>query len=133
MIATHAKIGTREKWCQISGAQYDKTRMLESWRAGVLLMAVQPTDPLGRRHYLMALGEGADAGAIWDNEATTVTDLVRKRGNAIASLPEESVKSWRKAVEPIYDAWTKQISARGHNGQELLESARELIAKHEST
>jgi TRAP-type C4-dicarboxylate transport system substrate-binding protein len=75
----------------------------------------------------------ADAGAIWDNEATTVTDLVRKRGNAIASLPEESVKSWRKAVEPIYDAWTKQISARGHNGQELLESARELIAKHEST
>jgi TRAP-type C4-dicarboxylate transport system substrate-binding protein len=75
----------------------------------------------------------ADAGAIWDNEATTVTDLVRKRGNTIASLPEESAKSWRKAVEPIYDAWTKQISARGHNGQELLESARELIAKHEST
>jgi TRAP-type C4-dicarboxylate transport system substrate-binding protein len=78
------------------------------------------------------LRPAADAGAIWDNEAEAVTDLVRKRKNTIASLPEEGVKSWRNRVEPIYDAWAKQISARGQNGQKLLESARELVAKYES-
>jgi TRAP-type transport system periplasmic protein len=79
------------------------------------------------------LRPAADAGAIWDNEAAAVTELVLKRKNTIESLPEESVKSWRKAVEPIYAAWVKQISDRGQNGQKLLESARELIAKYEST
>jgi TRAP-type transport system periplasmic protein len=77
------------------------------------------------------LRPAADAGAIWDNEAVAVTELVRKRKNTIESLPEESVKSWRKAVEPIYDAWAKQISDRGQNGQNLLASARELVAKYE--
>ncbi len=78
------------------------------------------------------LRPAADAGSIWDNEAVGVTELVLKRKNTIESLPEESVKSWRKAVEPIYDTWVKQISDRGQNGQKLLESARELVAKYES-
>ena len=77
------------------------------------------------------LQPAADAGAIWDNEATVVTDLVRKRNNTIESLPEESVNSWRKSVEPIYAAWVKQISDRGQNGQKLLDSARELVRKYE--
>jgi TRAP-type C4-dicarboxylate transport system substrate-binding protein len=77
------------------------------------------------------LRPAADAGAIWDNEAVVVTDLVRKRKNTIESLPEEGVKSWRKAVEPIYEAWVKQIADRGQNGQKLVETARELVTKYE--
>jgi TRAP-type C4-dicarboxylate transport system substrate-binding protein len=78
------------------------------------------------------LQPAVNAGAIWDNEAAVVTDLVRRRNNTIQSLPEESVKSWRKAVEPIDEVWVKQISDRGQNGQKLLESARELVAKYEA-
>jgi TRAP-type C4-dicarboxylate transport system substrate-binding protein len=78
------------------------------------------------------LRPAADAGSIWDNESVGVTELVLKRKNTIESLPEESVKSWRKAVEPIYDAWVKQISDRGQDGQKLVESARELVTKYES-
>jgi TRAP-type C4-dicarboxylate transport system substrate-binding protein len=78
------------------------------------------------------LQPAANAGAIWDNEAAVVTDLVRKRNNTIQSLPGESVRSWRKTVEPIHEVWVKQISDRGHNGQKLLENARELVAKYES-
>jgi TRAP-type C4-dicarboxylate transport system substrate-binding protein len=78
------------------------------------------------------LRPAADAGSIWDNEAVGVTELVLKRKNTIESLPEESVKSWRKAVEPIYDAWVKQISDRGQDGRKLVESARELVTKYES-
>ena len=77
------------------------------------------------------LKPAAEAGAIWDNEAVVVTDLVRKRKNTIESLLEESVKSWRKAVEPIYEAWVKQIGDRGQNGQKLVETARELVTKYE--
>ena len=71
-----------------------------------------------------ALGKATREAPDWD--------LVRKRKNTIESLPEESVKSWRKAVEPIYEAWVKQISDRGQNGQKLVETARELVAKYES-
>jgi hypothetical protein len=41
------------------------------------------------------------------------------------------VKSWRKAVEPIYEAWVKRIADRGQNGQKLVETARELVTKYE--
>src|SRR5262249_54847180 len=78
------------------------------------------------------LKPATDAGAVWDNEAVVVTELVRKRKNTIESLPEESVKSWRKAVEPIYEAWIKQISDRGQNGQKLVETAREFVSKYET-
>ena len=77
------------------------------------------------------LGPAADAGAIWDNEATAVTELVRKRQNTVESLPDDAVKAWRKAVEPIYDTWVKQMSERGQDGRKLIESVRELVAKYE--
>jgi TRAP-type C4-dicarboxylate transport system substrate-binding protein len=79
------------------------------------------------------LKPAADAGAIWDTEAEAVTDLVRKRKNTIASLPEDSVKAWRGAVEPIYANWASQISAGGQDGKKLIESARELVGKYEAT
>jgi TRAP-type C4-dicarboxylate transport system substrate-binding protein len=79
------------------------------------------------------LKPAADAGAIWDNEAMVVTELARRRRNTVGSVSEEGLKAWRDAVHPIYDAWVKQMSDRGQNGQKLLESARELVAKHEST
>lgn len=78
------------------------------------------------------LKPAADAGAIWDNEAEVVTDLVRKRKNTIVSLPEESVKAWRGVIEPIYATWANQITARGQDGKKLIESARELVAKYEA-
>ena len=74
----------------------------------------------------------ANAGAIWDEQAIVVTDLVKKRKNTVESLSDESVKAWRQSVEPIYSGWVKQLDHDGHNGAKLLESARELVAKYEA-
>ena len=70
-----------------------------------------PTDLKAAIDANSGLKPAADAGAIWDNEAEAVTDLVRKRKNTIASLPEESVKAWRGAVDPIYANWAGTLAA----------------------
>jgi TRAP-type transport system periplasmic protein len=79
------------------------------------------------------VGPAAEAGAIWDDQASIVTDLVQKRRNTIAQLPDDQVKAWQKVVEPIHAAWIKQVTDSGRNGAKLLQSARELVAKHQST
>jgi TRAP-type C4-dicarboxylate transport system substrate-binding protein len=78
------------------------------------------------------VGPAAEAGAIWDDQASVVTDLVQKRRNTIAQLPEDQVKTWQKLVEPIHSSWVKQITDSGRNGAKLLDSARELVAKHQA-
>ena len=78
------------------------------------------------------IGPAVQAGSVWDDQASVVTDLVRKRGNTIGQLPDDSVLKWRKTVEPIHTAWVKQVSDGGRNGVKLLESARELVAKHQT-
>jgi TRAP-type C4-dicarboxylate transport system substrate-binding protein len=75
----------------------------------------------------------AQAGAIWDEQASVVTDLVQKRRNSVAQMSDDSVKAWRKLVEPIQAAWVKQVTDRGADGSKLLASAQELIVKHQST
>jgi TRAP-type transport system periplasmic protein len=74
----------------------------------------------------------AQAGAIWDDQASVVTDLVQKRRNTVVEMSDDSVKSWQKLVEPIQAGWVKQVTDRGHNGVKLLESARELVAKYQT-
>jgi TRAP-type C4-dicarboxylate transport system substrate-binding protein len=74
----------------------------------------------------------AQAGAIWDDQASVVTDLVQKRRNTVVEMSDDSVKSWQKLVEPIHAGWVKQVTDRGHNGVKLLESARELVAKYQT-
>jgi len=78
------------------------------------------------------IAPAAQAGAVWDDQASVVTELVRKRGNTITQLPEDGVKAWQKIAEPIEAAWVKQVSDKGHDGAKLLDSARELIAKHQA-
>jgi TRAP-type transport system periplasmic protein len=78
------------------------------------------------------LQPAAQAGSIWDEQAAVVTDLVQKRKNTVVELPDDNVKAWQKLVEPIHAAWVKQVTDRGHNGAKLLDSARELVAKHQT-
>jgi hypothetical protein len=124
----------RERWSFRTAKTQRWGRMLNGAKPAVVSRMRVSDDKQNEQGTVANSGlrPAADAGAIWDNEAVSVTELVRNRKNTIGSLPEEGVKSWRKAVEPIYDTWSKQISDRGQNGQKLLESARELVAKYES-
>jgi TRAP-type C4-dicarboxylate transport system substrate-binding protein len=72
------------------------------------------------------------AGTMWDNEGATVADMVKQRGNTITTLTPQETARWRKATEPVIEAWRKQMKDRGMDGAKLLETARALLAKYES-
>ena len=70
------------------------------------------------------------AGAMWDIEAAAVADMVVQRGDSIATLLPEAVTRWRKATEPVVDAWLKQMKDHKADGGKLLANARALLEKY---
>jgi TRAP-type C4-dicarboxylate transport system substrate-binding protein len=70
------------------------------------------------------------AGAMWDLQASSVVDMVNRRGDPIVTLTPEAVAPWRRATEPVIDAWLKQMKARKIDGERLLASARSLFDKY---
>ena len=69
------------------------------------------------------------AGKVWDDQAIAVSDMVRKRGNAITTLSVEENVRWRKAVEPVREAWLKGMKDKGLDGGKLLAAAESMIAE----
>ena len=72
------------------------------------------------------------AGIMWDLQASSVADMVNRRGDPIVTLTPDGVAPWRKATEPVIGAWLKQMKARKIDGEKLLASARSLFDKYAS-
>ena len=72
------------------------------------------------------------AGTMWDLKAKAVADAVSQSGEPIVTLDPDAVARWRKATEPVVDAWRKDMKAHKGDGDKLLASARELFAKYAS-
>ena len=72
----------------------------------------------------------AIAGAMWDVQAAAVIDMVSGRGDPITTLLPEAVAHWRKATEPVIEAWLKDMKERKADGGKLLANARALLAKY---
>ncbi len=72
----------------------------------------------------------AMAGAMWDQEAAAVADMVVQRGDPIATLQPEAVEHWRKATEPVVDAWQRQMKEHKVDGGKLIANARALLEKY---
>ena len=70
------------------------------------------------------------AGAMWDVQAAAVVDMVGGRGDPITTLLPEAVARWRKATEPVIDAWLKDMKEHKVDGGKLLANARALLAKY---
>lgn len=68
------------------------------------------------------------AGKVWDDAAVVVSDMVKKRGNAITTLSLEENLRWRKACAPVVDAWIKAVKDKGIDGGNLLGSAEALLS-----
>lgn len=56
--------------------------------------------------------------------------LAEARNNQFYTVPASELEGWRKMAQSIADEWVKEMSAKGHDGKALIESARSLIAKH---
>lgn len=74
-------------------------------------------------------GQAAAAivGASLDEQAVTVSELARKRGNTLIELSEAETIRWREAVKPVEQAWLAQMQQRGVDGAALLADARALV------
>ena len=70
------------------------------------------------------------AGAMWDVQAAAVVDMVSGRGDPITTLLPEAVAHWRKATQPVIDAWLKDMKEHKVDGGKLLANLRALQAKY---
>jgi TRAP-type transport system periplasmic protein len=72
----------------------------------------------------------AMAGAMWDQQAAAVANMVVERGDLIVTLLPEAVARWRKATEPVIDAWRKETKEQRIDGGKLIAAANTLLAKY---
>jgi len=72
----------------------------------------------------------SSAGAMWDVQAAAVVDMVSGRGDPITTLLPEAVAHWRKATEPVIEAWLKDMKEHKVDGGKLLANVRALQAKY---
>lgn len=56
--------------------------------------------------------------------------LAQDRGNQIHTFTEEQTKTFVKLSESVDDEWMQDMNNRGFDGQSLVKTAKELIAKH---
>jgi TRAP-type transport system periplasmic protein len=72
----------------------------------------------------------AMAGAMWDQQAAAVANMVVEHGDLIVTLLPEAVARWRKATEPVVDAWRKEVKEQKIDGAKLIAAANALLAKY---
>jgi TRAP-type C4-dicarboxylate transport system substrate-binding protein len=70
------------------------------------------------------------AGVMWDLQAAAVANSAVERGDLIVTLLPDAVAHWRKAVEPVVEAWQKEMKEQKIDGAKLLLGARALLAKY---
>jgi TRAP-type transport system periplasmic protein len=52
--------------------------------------------------------------------------------NTTNVIPASELANWKKAGQPLVDAWISETNAKGNNGQQLYDAARGLIAKYQA-
>jgi TRAP-type C4-dicarboxylate transport system substrate-binding protein len=51
--------------------------------------------------------------------------------NTTNVIPATELANWKKAGQPLVDAWIADVSAKGANGRQLYDAARSLITKYQ--
>jgi len=72
------------------------------------------------------------AGTMWDLKAKAVADAVSQSGDQVVVLDSDAVARWRKATQPVIDAWRKDMKTHKVDADKLLANARELFATYAS-
>jgi TRAP-type C4-dicarboxylate transport system substrate-binding protein len=58
--------------------------------------------------------------------------LALDRKNAIYTFTAQDTEGFRKAADLVDDEWVKELTGKGFNGKQLLDTAKSLIQKHTS-
>jgi TRAP-type transport system periplasmic protein len=74
-----------------------------------------------------------EAGKVWDQAGADVRKMVEGKGNIILTLSETDKAAWMKASANVTEAWVAEMKGRNIDAPALMESAKSLLAKYEST
>ena len=72
----------------------------------------------------------AAAGRIWDESQAVGRKPAVDRGNTFYTLPAAETEQWKKASAPLYDEWVASMDKAGLPGKQMLQDARDLLAKY---
>ncbi len=70
-------------------------------------------------------------GKIWDEANRKSKDAAVARGNEIIRISDTELARWKKQVEPAAQAWAKEMTGLGKDGQKMLTDLRALAAKYQ--
>lgn len=65
------------------------------------------------------------AGKMWDEQALSVEDMARARGNKIIELSEAETARWKASAAPVTGAWRQEVG----NADKLLAAAAGEVAR----
>ncbi|KAB2920019.1 MAG: TRAP transporter substrate-binding protein [Hyphomicrobiaceae bacterium] len=71
-----------------------------------------------------------EVGKIWTNSEDAGINLVKKAGHTHIELSDAELAVFRTKLEPVVQRWIDEVSKKDINGKELVEVARQTIAKY---
>ena len=69
-------------------------------------------------------------GKIWDNSQAAGRKAAKDRGNTFYTIPASELDQWVAASAPLYTDWIADMDKRGMNGKQMLQDAKDLLAKY---
>lgn len=71
-----------------------------------------------------------EVGQVWRDSEEGGIGVAMKDGNELITLTEEEMVPFRAAMEPVIERWIEEVTAKGIDGQGLVDAARAAIAEH---
>jgi TRAP-type C4-dicarboxylate transport system substrate-binding protein len=69
-------------------------------------------------------------GKMWDADEKPGRAIAVKKGDEIIQLGAAETERWKKATQPVVDAWIKRVNGMGKDGAAMLADAERLVAKY---
>ena len=83
---------------------------------------------------ILLKNSGADLsrtiGRYWDEATAAGRAAAKERGNTFIAISANETDRWIKASQPLYDEWVADMDKKGLPGKQMLQDARDMIAKH---
>lgn len=71
-----------------------------------------------------------EVGEVWRASEEVGIGIAVGDGNELITLNEEEMQVFRTAMEPVVQRWIEDVTAKGIDGQALVDAARAAIARH---
>jgi TRAP-type C4-dicarboxylate transport system substrate-binding protein len=71
-----------------------------------------------------------EVGEVWRASEEGGIKVALDSGNQLITLTEDEMQEFRMALEPVVQRWVDEVTAKGIDGQALVDAARAAIEKH---